>query len=358
MTNKDKFSKFTDIKQFRGIVQNIIRIASFKGYDDVGEPILEEPKLGSLPVLTFEYTTKIHGTNAGVSLDEDGNVFAMSRSRVITPGNDNAGFAAFVEKNKDWFKDILDFLFAKYKDKKVFLYGEWCGKGIQNNVAITKVDKRFVLFALKLQEKQVDEFEPEAYYVKLPQDISAPERDIYNIREIGVNTITIDFNKPEIAQNQLIKIVDEVEAECPVGKYFGVEGIGEGIVVAYYNDANVREHIFKVKGEKHAAKSGGKVKTLKPVDEKEIQRYRDFANSVCKEWRLDQMYNEVFDTLNGGKGDIKKTGDFIRAVVNDVMKEEMDLITKEDFNIKSLNSLIAKISKGYLFSRLDKEAGL
>jgi hypothetical protein len=232
MTNKENFSKFTSIKQFRGIVQNVIREASFKGMDENNEPILEEPKLGSLPILTFEYTTKIHGTNAGVSLDEDGNVFAMSRSRIITPGNDNAGFAQFVEKNKDWFKDVLDFLFAEFKDKNVFLYGEWCGKGIQKNVAIAEIDKRFILFALKIQEKQADE-DAEAYYVKLHKNISAPERDIYNIRELGVNEIVIDFNKPEVAQNQLIKIVEEVEAECPLGKEFGIEGSGEGIVVAY-----------------------------------------------------------------------------------------------------------------------------
>ena len=348
------FSKFTEIKQFRGIIQNVIRTASFKGYDENDEPILEEPKSGSLPKLTFEATIKLHGTNSGVTLDGD-NVVALSRSRVITTASDNAGFAFFVDSHQDIFKEMLSKLQIQYKDKKVYLYGEWCGQGIQKNVAISKLPKRLVLFAVKIVDPKNTE---EAFYVKLPKDISSPENDIYNSRAIWTKEITIDFNTPEVAQNEMIKLVDEIEAECPVGKYFGVEGVGEGIVVASY-DNDVREHIFKVKGEKHAAKSGGKVKTLKPVDEAREQMKRDFVNNhACREWRLSQIYNEVFDVINDGQGDIKRTGEYIKAVIADVLKEEMDVLLDMKLEIKEVNGLISKVSREYMFSRMDAEVGL
>ena len=157
----------------------------------------------------------------------------------------------------------------------------------------------------------------------------------------------------------MIRIVDEVEKECPVGKYFGVSGIGEGIVASHYDKNDVRVHIFKAKGNLHSAKSGGKVKTLKPVDEAHEQLKRDFVNNhACPEWRLDQMYNETFDVINGGMGNIRKTGDYIKAVISDCMKEETDILVEMKLEPKEVNSLISKVAKEYLFSRLNKEAGL
>jgi hypothetical protein len=40
----------------------------------------------------------------------------------------------------------------------------------------------------------------------------------------------IDFNMPQLVQNQLSEITIAVEEECPVAKAFGFSGIGEGIV--------------------------------------------------------------------------------------------------------------------------------
>ena len=36
---------------------------------------------------------------------------------------------------------------------------------------------------------------------------------------------------PKLSQNKLIEITEEVERQCPVGKYFNQTGIGEGVVV-------------------------------------------------------------------------------------------------------------------------------
>lgn len=79
-------------------------------------------------------TEKIDGTNAGIYIDDTGQVFAASRSRWITPGNDNYGFAGWVERNRE---ELL-------KLGPGMHWGEWWGAGIQRRYGLT--EKRFSLF--------------------------------------------------------------------------------------------------------------------------------------------------------------------------------------------------------------------
>lgn len=80
-------------------------------------------------------TEKLDGTNALVWVSEDGSqIRAGSRSRWITPADDNYGFAAWVEANRE---DLLN-LGPGYH------YGEWWGAGIQRRYGLT--EKRFSLF--------------------------------------------------------------------------------------------------------------------------------------------------------------------------------------------------------------------
>src|SRR5687768_207065 len=66
-------------------------------------------------------TEKIDGTNAQVFIDESGNVIAGSRSRWITPQDDNFGFAKWVAENRI---DLLGLGPGRH-------YGEWWGLGVQ-----------------------------------------------------------------------------------------------------------------------------------------------------------------------------------------------------------------------------------
>lgn len=79
-------------------------------------------------------TEKLDGTNACVIVTEAGDVAAQSRNRLITPGNDNAGFATWVEANK---ADLLLLGPGHH-------FGEWWGAGIQRRYGLK--EKRFSLF--------------------------------------------------------------------------------------------------------------------------------------------------------------------------------------------------------------------
>jgi hypothetical protein len=79
---------------------------------------------------------KIDGTNAQVLITEYGEVYAGSRTRWITPSDDNYGFAKWVEGNKS---EILKLGVGRH-------FGEWWGGGIQRGYGLKKDDKRFSLF--------------------------------------------------------------------------------------------------------------------------------------------------------------------------------------------------------------------
>jgi hypothetical protein len=80
-------------------------------------------------------TEKIDGTNAQVIVTEEGDVFAGSRTRLITPEDDNFWFARWVSENADVLRDALGV--GRH-------FGEWWGSGIQRRYGLN--EKRFSLF--------------------------------------------------------------------------------------------------------------------------------------------------------------------------------------------------------------------
>jgi hypothetical protein len=79
-------------------------------------------------------TEKLDGTNAAVGVTFDGTVFAQSRNRIITPTDDNYGFAAWVRDNT---ADLLTLGPGVH-------FGEWWGQGIQRKYGLD--ERRFSLF--------------------------------------------------------------------------------------------------------------------------------------------------------------------------------------------------------------------
>lgn len=92
------------------------------------------PKTPRLDKLTWTITEKIDGTNGQIIVDDDG-VWAYSRNRLLSPSNDNYGFAAFVEGHEELLQTLAPGTYV----------GEWAGPGIQKNPL--KLEKRmFFLF--------------------------------------------------------------------------------------------------------------------------------------------------------------------------------------------------------------------
>lgn len=83
---------------------------------------------------TVIVTEKIDGTNAQIFIGEDGSIRAGSRTRWITPSDDNFGFAAWVEEHRD---ELLTLGLGRH-------FGEWWGRGINRGYGID--DRRLSLF--------------------------------------------------------------------------------------------------------------------------------------------------------------------------------------------------------------------
>lgn len=314
--------KFPSIDQFRVVCRAVREHHDYAGKNDAGEPIYQHRS--AYPVINFTGTVKLHGTNAGIVKYID-RIEYQNRERVITPDNDNAGFAAaMTEKDLSFLFNDLEF------NDYIAVYGEWCGAGIQNGVAITQLPKMFVIFAWKIDGKWVNIRRYD------------PEQRIYDINTFPTYNIEIDFENPEAIQNRLIALTEMVESECPVGKWFGVSGIGEGIV---WCDRD--RNCFKVKGEKHSA---SKVKTLASVDVEMLATVNEFVDYALTESRLRQGLCKLEEM--GLEVSTKSTGDYLRWIVSDIHKEESDTISTNGIDVKKLNSAISNKARQWFFQNL------
>lgn len=352
-----KLIEFPSIEQFRSVVANVNRCYNFVGMDENGNAIYDQTK--KKPVIKFKGTCKVHGTNSGVSYNNVAGMWAQSRENIITPEKDNAGFAFFVSTKTDVFQKMFDEIAEKegvdLNTNTISIYGEFAGSNIQKNVAVSQIPKSMFIFGVKISpftsvEEDVDNGEttknaPKAYWVDYT-DLRAPEERIFNIDDFGTYEIDVDFNMPQLVQNQIIDMTMAVEKECPVGKFFGVEGIGEGIVFS----ANVNGEVyqFKSKGELHSA---SKVKTLASVDVEKLNSVASFVEYAATENRLNQAIENVFP--NSAPLEITKMGEIIRWVVNDVIKEETDTMVGNNLEPKDVNKYISARVREMFTARLN-----
>lgn len=122
---------------------------------------------------------------------------------------------------------------------------------------------------------------------------------------------------------------------------------GEGIVWCYY-DEDGNKLRFKCKGEKH---SSSHVRTLATVDTEKLESINDFVEYAVTEERLMQGLEKTYGI--DGSIDITKMGDFIRWVVNDIMKEELDTMAANGLEPKNVNSNISKVCRNWLMEKIN-----
>ena len=342
--------KFPSINQYRQVVKHVQTQSQYVGKDENGDAIYD--KSLPFPVLKFRGTVKLHGTNGGITYNwKTGETTYQSRERELSLTSDNAGFMLHMMQHRLEYDvslqvlELLDIEIPGDSVDSITIFGEWCGGSIQKGVALNGLEKMFVVFAVKIvYDDETSEWVP---VDKL--HIHSPERRIFNIATFPKWELDIDFARPEIAQNKMIEITEAVEAECPVGAYFGIpNGVGEGVVwtcisPGYENSGTW----FKVKGEKHSV---SRVKTLSTVDVEAVQAVHDFVENTVTgprlEWALDNMLVEKQLPF-----EMKSMGDFIRIVYNDVLKEEMDIIVELQLDPKKLGSPIANKARPWYMKR-------
>jgi hypothetical protein len=353
--------RFASIGQFRSAIHNVNHRATFAGRDADGNPTFDLSK--SKPILKYRGTVKLHGTNSACIYNvlEDSFTY-QSRERVLSLTQDNACFMLNMMSKEDTLRSLFHQLLDKHIGvnelipKEVALYFEWAGQGIQKGVAVAQLEKFAAIIGAKFYfDAEVGdesaEQDPNAEEFGMWVDfagISAPEQRIFNILDFPTWEVDIDFSRPQLAQADLEKLTRDIGTECPVGKQFGILGLGEGLVWRPLNPAYDRSaNWFKTKDERHSV---SKVKTLVPVDVEAAKSLYDFVDRTVTEARLEQGLHVLKAELQL-PFDMTSMGAFLRWVVNDILREEQDVIILSQFDIKKLNSSISAAARPWFISK-------
>lgn len=323
------------------------------------------------PTLTFQGTVKLHGTNGAIYnklINDD--IVTQSKNNIITPLFDNAGFSKHIDNHKSLIKNIFDNLKSLYpeaiQDKTAVIYGEWCGGNIQENVAISALNKMFVIFGIKLIENNpINTDSPQEQWL-VAEEISQllnlsnisllNHNQIYNIYDFPTFNVTIDLANPKSTQQQLINYTNAVEKECPVAKSFGISGLGEGIVwkcISPHPLIRTYDLVFKVKGKEHAVHHA---KTIAEVDVQKVNSINEFIDHVVTSNRLKQgieyLYEQHLYVTN------QNIGVFLKWIVQDCLKEEQDTLVASGLNQKDITPAINTFAKTWYFKLINNHPDL
>ena len=92
--------EYPSIEQYRNAAKNIALRTQYTGKDETGQPLYDTTI--QLPTIEFVGTCKLDGSNAAI-VKQNNIVTAQSRTRVITPTDDNYGFARWVKEHEEEF---------------------------------------------------------------------------------------------------------------------------------------------------------------------------------------------------------------------------------------------------------------
>jgi len=339
-----KLCKFSDIGQFREIYSTIKHRAQYIGNDENGNCIYDATI--PLPIINVTGTIKIDGSNGGISTNENGEIWAQSKDRILTLKEDNYNFAFVFESKKEIFKELLNRIDFKGFDY-ITIFGEFAGKGIQSGMAVCQLPRMFVIYDIKRSYE--DNSKGDNVYASNEEikTLRSPENLIYNIYDFPTFEVEIDFNDPQAAMDKLTEITTRVGIKCPFGEAMGVEGRGEGCVYTFFNETGEKLR-FKVKAEKSKI---SKTKELVAIDVERMNSIHEFIEYSVTENRLNQGVEQTF----GGNGilDITRMGCFLQWLAGDIIKEEMDVLIENNLEPKAVTGAISKKGRDWLLAKIN-----
>jgi hypothetical protein len=332
----NKVYKYPSIDQFYQIKRTVVFKTQCIGVDEQQQPILDESI--KLPSIEYVGTVKLHGTNNSIVIRRDQPIVTQSRECIITPENDSYGFSKFAHN----LPKILLEQFHTYCGGDCIIYGEFVGKGIQKGVGISQLDRSFFIFGAKsiITDKWIN-----------CSGLKCNSERIYNIYDYPTYNIVIDFNDPQKSLDDINKWTTEVEESCPISAALGLTGIGEGIVWSpvdpQWCDTSYRI-TFKTKGIKHDQH----IKREATVDPIKSACIDEFIKKHVVTERLDQGITHLISI----KAEIteKSTGEFIKWVRSDILKESIDELVQSKLNIKDINIAISTAARKWYFNKINQ----
>jgi hypothetical protein len=267
--------------------------------------------------LELEGTVKLHGTHADiVARPQTELVWFQSRNRVLSLDNDNIKCCRFFTDRQDAVNALIAHVASHKPDCELIqVCGELCGQNIQKGVALCKLPVMFVIFAIKI----------DGVWQKLTDfNLDTVGNDVYSIMRAPVYTLSIDTQHPDSAIEEMKRLTDTIEKECPFSATFGHTGGGEGIVWKCKQMQSSR-YWFKTKGQSHmVSKVKPAVKSVTVEQQEEQVAVHTFVGEALLEPRLQQGLDYLRE-MNLAP-EMKNISVFMRWIVDDVKKEESDAL--------------------------------
>ena len=363
-----RFISYGSIDTFENKMYDLKRNVQYIGQDDNNEPIFDENK--KMPTINCIASEKIHGTNASVAYSNKDGFWVQSKKRILTPEEDNFGTAKTAMENEIEWLNIINELAKEYNidlNKNIIvIYFEWSGSSIQGRCALSGIEgKKAVIFQhFKVAQMEpaydVNNEETSNYFLPTKVNNTWVENKDYGILNIMNNKqweFSVDLSSPKKDFDKIMDIVlNEIEPNSPFGCALGKENnIGEGVVLTFDFDGNI--HRMKVKGDKHTKSKVKVQRVLSPEEEVLLKKVEDFViNKACTEGRLEQGYLEVMHVEGLPLvGDMKKIGQFMKWLGNDVIKEETRAMEEAGLVKQDIGKMVSAIGSKWVKERISSD---
>ena len=282
---------------------------------------------GNVPVVTYYAKPKRDGTFAAIERLADGTIIYHSRNKIITPGDDNFGFAAWASK--------LSFS----GDKPFVIYGEWAGRDIQRDMSDSLIERHFFIFGLETEG--VWESEPEEIWSRLARIMPIGRDRVRILPEVQSLRINILDPQPEVLKH-INDLVASAETVDPYMKEeFGVEGPGEGFVYRAYESWVPEElRYFKAKATKTRVKAT-KAAASATIDKLAADTFVStfVTDARCRQFAGAEPYQK------------RNTGNFVNALEADVFKESKAEIEVSGLSANDLRPLVKSAARDWYLKR-------
>lgn len=326
-----------------------VKFPSIEKFSDVNAMVKRSFILEERPTIIYKGKVKLHGTNASIIVSEDGTVTGGKRTGTVSVGNDNAGFASWLETVKHGFRNL---------GYTYIVYGEWAGPGIQKKVAVSDIEKKsFFPFAVYLPVNDKWIFEPEdisGYIEGCPDTYVLPWAE-------GTATI-IDFRlytSIEEGLSKINQIVDQCDKTDPfIKEVFGIDGIGEGYVF-YPTDDWLAEgeykkfrtsYMFKAKGKSHSVAAHETTNRIQ-ADPAVLEGAAAFALNFVTDARCEQGLTEACD----GTASTANIGKFMAWIGPDVKKESVNELEASGLEWKYVSKSVNEQARNWFLKKIDQQ---
>jgi len=318
------------------------------------------------PEIIYKGKIKLHGNNGGVSIKEDADgsfvVQAQSRNRVLSVTDDLGGFAKWATQHQEAFIHVRRELKKAFPDtKQTMVFGEWCGMGIQSNVALCGIKKKiFAVFSIMIDGGII--FDPTLiasfFPATLPENLhiipwmiseECGEQIVLNYDDVA----QLESQLPQI--NTLVRRIDTLDPW--VREIFQVDGPGEGVVwypVSLVQDKWLTNEdfsrlAFKTKGEKHAVVKQAKPAQIKPEVSAGVP---EFVDMFVTQGRGEQGIGKV---CGDGKPTKAHTGQFCKWMTDDVKKESATELEASNLTWKQVEKEVGAAARKWFLEFVDKQ---